>query len=187
MPTTYRPRTDHIHVTSTSYRPPSPTTYRQINLFTVTLCVVVPSEAHKLGQAELLVIRWGSCHLASFGHESAGTLRGVPVVDCERVRRVTICNSKIQRNVVAIVPREKNSEEVQLPCPEKQPTCAFWARTPGKPYSSETNERGNCVISSTELMEWFLPSHCFFTPRNLPENYTAWEHTAMKISVVVDF
>ena len=201
MPTTYRPRTDHIHVTPThiptAYRPHTcntdliPTVFTD-HIPTDQLVHCYPLCCRSVGSAQTrpggaACDRWGSCHLASFGHESAGTLRGVPVVDCERVRRVTICNSKIQRNVVAIVPREKNSEEVQLPCPEKQPTCAFWARTPGKPYSSETNERGNCVISSTELMEWFLPSHCFFTPRNLPENYTAWEHTAMKISVVVDF
>ena len=157
VPTTYRPRTDRIHMyhrphTDCLYRPHAD---RSTCSLLPSLFSVHPSvRGAQTRPGGAACDRWGSCHPASFGQESPETLLGVPVVDCERVRRVTVCNSKIQRNAVAIVPREKNSKEMQLPCPEKQPTCAFWARTPGKPYSSERNERGNW----TELMEWFVLS-----------------------------
>ena len=164
LPTTYRPHTDRVPTTYMYHRPHTDRLYRPhtdistCSLLTSLFSVHLSVRGAQTRPGGAACDRWGSCHPASFGQESAGALPGVPVVDCVRVRTVTICNSKIQRNVVAIVPREKNSKEVQLPCPEKQPTCAFWARTLGKPYSSETNERRNCVISSTELMEWFLLS-----------------------------
>ena len=114
IPTTYT--TDHI---PTTYRPPNrPHTDRSTCSLLPSLFSVHPSvgcaQTRPGGAA---CDRWGSCHPASLGQESAGTLPGVPVIDCERVRTVTVCNSEIQRNVVTVVPREKNSKGLTLSLP----------------------------------------------------------------------
>ena len=86
IPTTCRPRTDHI---PTAYRPHTcntdliPTAFTD-HILTDQLVHCYPLCFRSVGSAQTrpggaACDRWGSCHLASFGHESAGTLRGVPV------------------------------------------------------------------------------------------------------------